>query len=191
VGWSSARFGDAINPVGQRPESGTFIFTSGSQASSESTADPNFARTGRENARPGTVAQRSGGGFRAGLAAAGENERPAFRTAAQLGLWRHQTWRCSIPPMAFCCSPGSTAQVAIARGLVDKALAAEHDGLWARLLRRARTAPNRHQLYFGRRMDPGAAEICRQLGFETTVDKIRHVSRRFSDEPDRHLLRLV
>jgi uncharacterized protein (TIGR03790 family) len=45
--------------------------------------------------------------------------------------------------------------VDIARGLVDKALAAERDGLGPCLLRRTRTGPNRHQLYFGRRMDPG------------------------------------
>jgi uncharacterized protein (TIGR03790 family) len=62
--------------------------------------------------------------------------------------------------------------VAIARGLVDKALAAEHDGLWGRAYFDARGLPQTDTNYIlGDEWILGAAEICRQLGFETTVDK--------------------
>jgi len=67
----------------------------------------------------------------------------------------------------------------IARGLVDKAIEAETDGLWGRA-------------YFDLRgvTDPGykpgddwiraASEICQRLGFETVVDeKPRHFLRSF------------
>ena len=62
--------------------------------------------------------------------------------------------------------------VEIARGLVDKALAAEHDGLWGRAYFDARGLPQTDTNYIlGDEWILGAAEICRQLGFETTVDK--------------------
>jgi len=60
----------------------------------------------------------------------------------------------------------------IARGLVDKALAAERDGLWGRAYFDTRglskTATN---YYLGDEWILAGGEICRQLGFETTVDK--------------------
>jgi uncharacterized protein (TIGR03790 family) len=58
---------------------------------------------------------------------------------------------------------------AIARGLVDKALEAESNGLWGRAYFDMRniTEPGMKQ---GDDWIRGAAEICRRLGFETVVD---------------------
>jgi uncharacterized protein (TIGR03790 family) len=62
--------------------------------------------------------------------------------------------------------------VEIARSLVDKALAAERDGLWGRAYFDARGLPQTDTNYIlGDEWILGAGEICRQLGFETTVDK--------------------
>ncbi len=62
--------------------------------------------------------------------------------------------------------------VAIALGLVDKALAAERDGLWGRAYFDARGLPATDTNYIlGDKWILEAAEICRQLGFETVVDK--------------------
>jgi uncharacterized protein (TIGR03790 family) len=61
--------------------------------------------------------------------------------------------------------------VEIARGLVDKALAAEHDGLWGRAYFDARGLDKTNSYYVGDEWILNAGEICRQLGFETTVDK--------------------
>ena len=62
---------------------------------------------------------------------------------------------------------GPTA--AIARGLVDKALQAEKDGLWGRAYfdLRKTTEPS---YKIGDDMIRNASEICRRLGFETVVD---------------------
>jgi len=59
---------------------------------------------------------------------------------------------------------------AIARGLVDKALQAERDGLWGRAYfdLRNTTEPG---YKIGDDWIRGAAEICRRLGFETVVDE--------------------
>ena len=59
---------------------------------------------------------------------------------------------------------------AIARGLVDKALQAEADGLWGRAYFDLRniTEPN---YKLGDDWIRGASEICRRLGFETVVDE--------------------
>ncbi len=59
---------------------------------------------------------------------------------------------------------------AIARGLVDKALQAEADGLWGRAYFDLRniTEPGYKQ---GDDWIRGAAEICRRMGFETMVDE--------------------
>ena len=60
----------------------------------------------------------------------------------------------------------------IARGLVDKALAAEHDGLWGRAYFDARgLSKSDTGYYLGDEWILGAAELCRELGFETTVDQ--------------------
>jgi uncharacterized protein (TIGR03790 family) len=60
----------------------------------------------------------------------------------------------------------------IALGLVDKALQAERDGLWGRGYFDARGLPQSDTNYIlGDEWILGAGEICRQLGFETTVDK--------------------
>jgi uncharacterized protein (TIGR03790 family) len=61
--------------------------------------------------------------------------------------------------------------VEIARGLVDKALAAERDGLWGRTYFDARGLDKTNSYYLGDEWILGAAELCRELGFETTVDK--------------------
>ena len=62
---------------------------------------------------------------------------------------------------------GPTA--AIARGLVDKALQAEADGLWGRAYFDLRniTEPG---YKLGDDWIRGASEVCRHLGFETVVD---------------------
>ncbi len=63
---------------------------------------------------------------------------------------------------------GPTA--AIARGLVDKAMEAETNGLWGRAYfdLRNTTVPG---LEIGDRWIRNASEICRRLGFETVVDE--------------------
>jgi len=58
----------------------------------------------------------------------------------------------------------------IARGLVDKALEAERDGLWGRAYFDLRNISD--SVYkLGDDWIRGAAEICRELGFETVVDE--------------------
>jgi uncharacterized protein (TIGR03790 family) len=59
----------------------------------------------------------------------------------------------------------------IARGLVDKALAAERDGLWGRAYFDARGLDKTNSYYLGDEWILDAAELYRQLGFETVVDK--------------------
>jgi uncharacterized protein (TIGR03790 family) len=61
----------------------------------------------------------------------------------------------------------------IARGLVDKALTAERDGLWGRAYFDARglSKTETNSYYLGDEWILGGGEICRELGFETTVDK--------------------
>ena len=62
--------------------------------------------------------------------------------------------------------------VEIALDLVDKALAAERDGLWGRTYFDARGLPQSDTNYIlGDEWILGAGEICRELGFETIVDK--------------------
>jgi uncharacterized protein (TIGR03790 family) len=64
---------------------------------------------------------------------------------------------------------GPTAD--IARGLADKAMQAERDGLWGRAYFDARGLPKTDTNYFlGDAWILGAAEISRRLGFETVVD---------------------
>lgn len=58
----------------------------------------------------------------------------------------------------------------IAKGLVDKALAAEHDGLWGRAYFDARGLPKTDSYYPGDEWIQEGAEICAELGFETTLD---------------------
>ena len=61
--------------------------------------------------------------------------------------------------------------VDIALGLVDKALAAERDGLWGRAYFDARGLDKTDTNYYlGDKWILGAAELCQQLGFETVVD---------------------
>jgi uncharacterized protein (TIGR03790 family) len=61
--------------------------------------------------------------------------------------------------------------VEVARGLVDKALAAERDSLWGRTYFDARGLDKTNSYYVGDEWILNAGEICRELGFETTVDK--------------------
>ncbi|HOX56519.1 MAG TPA: TIGR03790 family protein [Candidatus Paceibacterota bacterium] len=58
----------------------------------------------------------------------------------------------------------------IARGLVDKALQAERDGLWGRAYCDARNTTD-PGYKVGDDWIRGAADICRRLGFETVVDE--------------------
>lgn len=64
---------------------------------------------------------------------------------------------------------GPTAD--IARGLVDKSLQAEHDGLWGRAYFDTRGfSPADSNLYLGDDWILGAAQVARILGFETVMD---------------------
>ena len=58
----------------------------------------------------------------------------------------------------------------IAKGLVDKALEAERDGLWGRAYFDARGLSKTDNYYLGDEWMQEGAEICRELGFETTLD---------------------
>jgi uncharacterized protein (TIGR03790 family) len=58
----------------------------------------------------------------------------------------------------------------IAKGLVDKAMQAERDGLWGHAYFDARGLEKTNSFFLGDEWILGAAEISRQLGFETTVD---------------------
>ena len=58
----------------------------------------------------------------------------------------------------------------IARGLVDKAMQAERDGLWGRAYFDARGLEPTNDYYLGDQWILTAAKISRELGFETTVD---------------------
>ena len=58
----------------------------------------------------------------------------------------------------------------IARGLVDKALLAERDGLWGRAYFDARGLEKTNAYFLGDEWMLGAAAICRELGFETILD---------------------
>lgn len=60
----------------------------------------------------------------------------------------------------------------IARGLVDKALQAERDGLWGRAYFDARGLTKTNVYFLGDEWILGAARLCRELGFETTVDNL-------------------
>jgi uncharacterized protein (TIGR03790 family) len=63
---------------------------------------------------------------------------------------------------------GPTATVA--KGLVDKALEAERDGLWGRAYFDLRGLPKGDSYYLGDEWIQQSSDICRDLGFETTVD---------------------
>jgi uncharacterized protein (TIGR03790 family) len=58
----------------------------------------------------------------------------------------------------------------IASGLVDKAMQAERDGLWGRAYFDARGLEQTNAYFLGDQWILTAAQIARQLGFETTVD---------------------
>jgi uncharacterized protein (TIGR03790 family) len=59
----------------------------------------------------------------------------------------------------------------VARSLVDKALAAERDGLWGRAYFDGRGLSETNNLLQVDKWIRNAAEICRVLGFETTLDE--------------------
>jgi uncharacterized protein (TIGR03790 family) len=63
---------------------------------------------------------------------------------------------------------GPNAQ--IASNLVDKAMAAERDGLWGRAYFDARGLAKTNEYYLGDQWMTEGAEICRRLGFDTTTD---------------------
>ena len=63
---------------------------------------------------------------------------------------------------------GPTPQIAAA--LVDKALAAETNGLWGRAYFDARGVATNSNYYLGDQWMMAGAEVCRQLGFETELD---------------------
>jgi len=58
----------------------------------------------------------------------------------------------------------------IAKGLVDKALEAERDGLWGRAYFDTRGLGKTDTYYPGDKWIQESAEICHELGFETTLD---------------------
>jgi uncharacterized protein (TIGR03790 family) len=58
----------------------------------------------------------------------------------------------------------------IAKGLVDKALEAENDGLWGRAYFDARGLDKTDNRFLGDEWIHEGAKICQELGFETTLD---------------------
>ncbi|HVU08888.1 MAG TPA: TIGR03790 family protein [Verrucomicrobiae bacterium] len=58
----------------------------------------------------------------------------------------------------------------IARGLVDKALDAETNGLWGRAYFDIRGLPKTDSYFLGDEWILGAAQIAREFGYETTID---------------------
>jgi len=58
----------------------------------------------------------------------------------------------------------------IASGLVDKALAAESNGLWGRAYFDTRNLPTNDVYYLGDLWLLAGAEVCREVGFDTAVD---------------------
>lgn len=65
----------------------------------------------------------------------------------------------------------------IARGLVDKAMDAESNGLWGRAYFDARGLTNKDPAKVGDDWIIGAAHICRNVGFETVLDTNWHTFR--------------
>jgi uncharacterized protein (TIGR03790 family) len=135
-------------------------------------ADPNLREPGRENVRPELL----------------RNEAAVDSELAWLPLVKMNiplsgplpNWVYGTTNMALLHPTNGILLVArldgpsveIARALVDKALAAERDGLWGRAYFDARGLPQSNTNYIlGDEWILGAGEICRQLGFETTVDK--------------------
>jgi uncharacterized protein (TIGR03790 family) len=135
-------------------------------------ADPNLREPGRENVRPELL----------------RNEAAVDSELAWLPLLKMDiplsgplpNWVYGATNMALLHPTNGILLVArldgpsveIARGLVDKALAAERDGLWGRAYFDARGLPQSDTNYIlGDEWILGAGEICRELGFETTVDK--------------------
>jgi len=58
----------------------------------------------------------------------------------------------------------------IARGLVDKAMAAERDGLWGRAYCDARGLATNSSYYHGDKLMLEAAQICQAMGYDTCLD---------------------
>lgn len=58
----------------------------------------------------------------------------------------------------------------IASGLVDKAMAAERDGLWGRAYFDTRNIDKTDKYYYGDELIFGAAEVCTKLGYEINID---------------------
>jgi uncharacterized protein (TIGR03790 family) len=58
----------------------------------------------------------------------------------------------------------------IARGLVDKAIEAERDGLWGRAYFDMRGLPKEDSYYLGDEWIKESSDICSELGFESVVD---------------------
>jgi uncharacterized protein (TIGR03790 family) len=134
-------------------------------------ADPNLHEPGRENARPELV----------------RNEAAVDSELAWLPLLKINiplsgpllNWAYGTTNRAFLHPTNGILLVArldgpsvdIALNLVDKALAAERVGLWGRAYFDARGLDKTNSYYAGDEWILNAGEICRQLGFETTVDK--------------------
>ena len=58
----------------------------------------------------------------------------------------------------------------IARGLVDKAMAAERDGLWGRAYCDARGLEKTNSYYYGDAIMLESADTCKKLGYDTILD---------------------
>jgi uncharacterized protein (TIGR03790 family) len=134
-------------------------------------ADPNLREPGRENVRPELL----------------RNEAAVDSELAWLPLLKMNVplsgplpnWVYGVTNRALLHPTNGILLVArldgpsveIARGLVDKALAAERDGLWGRTYFDARGLDKTNSYYAGDEWILNAGKICRELGFETTVDK--------------------
>jgi uncharacterized protein (TIGR03790 family) len=134
-------------------------------------ADPNLREPGRENARPELLRNDAAVDSELAWLPLVKMNVPL---SGPLPNWVYGTTNTAllhptngILLVARLDGPG----VEIARGLVDKALAAERDGLWGRAYFDARGLDKTNSSYEGDEWMLNAGEICRELGFETIVDK--------------------
>ena len=105
------------------------------------------------------------------MAAADQDEGAAGGAAAQFAVRLHQSGAASRRSTASCWFPGWTGPTPeIASHLVDKALAAETNGLWGRAYFDLRNEQTNDAYYLGDLWLRTGAELCRELGFDVEVD---------------------
>jgi len=126
-------------------------------------------RRSRRGERPGWPAGRGGGGFGTGLPAVDENE-PALGGWLPNLLYGCTNHELLSPTNAFVVTrlDGPTAE--IAGQLVDKAVAAETNGLLGRAYFDTRNEPRTTVTTWATPWMLTGAELCRELGYDVVVD---------------------